>query len=372
MGFLAPPRPRPAGRRHRLGRTADAGEPYDDPEAQQIVRILQRFHSAYYMTPTRRPPPLFVATGFNDDLFPVDEALRFVNRTAARWPRLPLSLFLGDFGHQRAANKLRQRAAPAEGRSTPGSTTTCAAAGRAHAAAHSPTPRPARARRSPPAPFRAADFARLARARCAASPPAQTVSSTEATPPSAPRSTRSPSGDGCATVPADGAAGNRELRAGCRAAAPHPGRRANDHRPPRRAARRRRRRSSPAGSGTSRPDGTAASSPAASTAPGRTQLMAAPPRRLALRPRPPRAARADRPDPPFARPSNSPFEIELGSLQLRLPVRQRPNCRFILPDRSAAAAERSSSRPGHAAAFRPALPPAVDRLAERTGDFRGP
>ena len=89
---------------------ADAGEPYDDAEAKQIVRTLQRFHSAIHIDASHRPPPLFVASGYNDDLFPVAEALRYVNRTSRRYPRLPLSLFLGDFGHQRAANKERQRA----------------------------------------------------------------------------------------------------------------------------------------------------------------------------------------------------------------------------------------------------------------------
>jgi hypothetical protein len=50
-----------------------------------------------------------LAAGFTDDLFPVDETLRFANRTRARFPRTPLSLLLGDLGHQRASNKPRER-----------------------------------------------------------------------------------------------------------------------------------------------------------------------------------------------------------------------------------------------------------------------
>jgi len=44
-----------------------------------------------------------------DDLFPADEALRFANRTRRKFPELPLSVMLGDFGHQRAANKPAER-----------------------------------------------------------------------------------------------------------------------------------------------------------------------------------------------------------------------------------------------------------------------
>src|SRR5205823_368985 len=36
-------------------------------------------------------------------------------------------------------------------------------------------------------------------------------------------------------------------------------------------------------------------------------------------------------DPPFARPSNGSFQIEVQSLQLRLPVHERPDCRVTLP-----------------------------------------
>src|SRR5205823_5488061 len=90
----------------------NAGEPYDDPYAQQEVDTLARFHSPYFILegsdPSSRgtpPPPLFIGSGFTDDLFPVDEALRFANRMQRDHPRTPLSLMFGDFGHQRAANK---------------------------------------------------------------------------------------------------------------------------------------------------------------------------------------------------------------------------------------------------------------------------
>ena len=70
---------------------------------------LARYHSAYYVpAASGRPPPLFLASGFTDDLFPADEALRFANRTAQALPGLPMALLLGDFGHQRASNEPRR------------------------------------------------------------------------------------------------------------------------------------------------------------------------------------------------------------------------------------------------------------------------
>jgi hypothetical protein len=109
MGYIAPPGTAPEADVATWLTRALAGDPYTDAEAERIVALLERYHSAYYIDPGHRPPPLFVASGFTDDLFPVDEAIRYANRAARLYPGLPLSLFFGDFGHQRAANKGRQR-----------------------------------------------------------------------------------------------------------------------------------------------------------------------------------------------------------------------------------------------------------------------
>ena len=85
------------------------GEPYDDEYAQSIVRLLADYHSAYYLKADRPPAPLFLSAGLTDDLFPADETLRFANRTRRKFPELPLGVMLGDFGHQRAANKPAER-----------------------------------------------------------------------------------------------------------------------------------------------------------------------------------------------------------------------------------------------------------------------
>ncbi|MHB8657192.1 MAG: S15 peptidase family protein [Solirubrobacteraceae bacterium] len=96
----------------------NAGEPYEvNPEAGYVIDQLARYHSAYYLLDgaygagREAPPPLLIANGFSDDLFPVDEALRYYNLEHSLFPGDPISLFDGDFGHMRAQNKPDVRAA---------------------------------------------------------------------------------------------------------------------------------------------------------------------------------------------------------------------------------------------------------------------
>lgn len=84
----------------------NAGEPYDsNPLAQSIVEQITTYHSSYYIDHSEAPAPLLIQNGWNDDLFPVDEAVRFYNRTRAQYPGDPISLFLMDDGHARSQNK---------------------------------------------------------------------------------------------------------------------------------------------------------------------------------------------------------------------------------------------------------------------------
>lgn len=109
MGFLSPPGTDPEADVTSWVKRTDQGEPYEGEEVEFILDQLRNYHSAYYIDASRRPPPLFVGSGFTDDLFPVDEALRFANRTRHRYPNAPISLLFGDLGHQRASNKPRER-----------------------------------------------------------------------------------------------------------------------------------------------------------------------------------------------------------------------------------------------------------------------
>ncbi len=70
-----------------------------------MIDELTKHHSAYYIDHSRPPAPLLISSGFTDDLVPVDEAIRFYNRTRAEHQSTPISLFLGDFGHARAQSK---------------------------------------------------------------------------------------------------------------------------------------------------------------------------------------------------------------------------------------------------------------------------
>ena len=89
----------------------NAGEPYDsNPLAASIVEEITAHHSSYYIDHGQPPAPLLIQSGWNDDLFPVDEAIRFYNRTRAQYPGDPISLFLMDDGHDRSQNKAADEA----------------------------------------------------------------------------------------------------------------------------------------------------------------------------------------------------------------------------------------------------------------------
>jgi dienelactone hydrolase len=95
----------------------NAGEPYEtNPLIPSIIYQLTRFHSPYYLldgaygTPQQAPSPLLIANGFTDDLFPVDEALRYYNLERSLYPNDPVGLIDGDFGHMRAQNKAADKA----------------------------------------------------------------------------------------------------------------------------------------------------------------------------------------------------------------------------------------------------------------------
>jgi len=84
----------------------NAGEPYDsNPLANSIVTEIDAHHSSYYIDHSQPPAPLLIQSGWNDDLFPVDEGVRFYNRTRSQYPGDPISLFLMDDGHARSQNK---------------------------------------------------------------------------------------------------------------------------------------------------------------------------------------------------------------------------------------------------------------------------
>jgi fermentation-respiration switch protein FrsA (DUF1100 family) len=84
----------------------NVGEPYDsNPAAAPIISEITAHHSSYYVNHSQPPAPLLIQSGWNDDLFPADEAIRYYNRTRTQFPGDPISLFFMDDGHARSQNK---------------------------------------------------------------------------------------------------------------------------------------------------------------------------------------------------------------------------------------------------------------------------
>ena len=103
-GFYAPEGSDPSADLTGWKSLLDAGEPYG-AAAQAVVDELTTNHSSYYIDDSTKPAPLLISSGFTDDLFPVDEAIRYYNRTRTEYPNADIGLFFGDFGHPRAQNK---------------------------------------------------------------------------------------------------------------------------------------------------------------------------------------------------------------------------------------------------------------------------
>ena len=85
----------------------DTGGPFDgNPAASAMVSELTANHSAYYVDDSVAPAPALLANGWNDDLFPVDESLRYYNKVRAKYPEAPISMFHLDFGHNPRAGAI--------------------------------------------------------------------------------------------------------------------------------------------------------------------------------------------------------------------------------------------------------------------------
>ena len=102
--------------RHDACAAQRRASPDTDPALGDMLEEIQTFHSSYSIDDSQPPAPLLIQNGWTDDLFPVDEALRFYNRTKTNHPRTPVSLFFADIGHMRGPEQARGRAALRLGR----------------------------------------------------------------------------------------------------------------------------------------------------------------------------------------------------------------------------------------------------------------
>lgn len=92
----------------------NSGEPYDgDATIDDIFNNFVKYRDPYELLngesnagpDTVAPAPLLISNGFTDDLFPVDENVRYYNLLRAKFPSSPIALVDMDYGHMRGQNK---------------------------------------------------------------------------------------------------------------------------------------------------------------------------------------------------------------------------------------------------------------------------
>jgi dienelactone hydrolase len=83
-----------------------AGEPYPPGEAQALTYLQQDKSAIGIPMAPGGPAPTAIQSGWTDTLFPVNEALHYVNRVRASGSKTPLLLIFDDVGHGWAQDKL--------------------------------------------------------------------------------------------------------------------------------------------------------------------------------------------------------------------------------------------------------------------------
>lgn len=85
----------------------DQGPPLS-AEAVAALKGIYRNHGGYslrFVKGAPRPAPLLIESGWTDELFPVEQALRVYSYVRSLGPKAPVALQLGDLGHSRGSNK---------------------------------------------------------------------------------------------------------------------------------------------------------------------------------------------------------------------------------------------------------------------------
>ena len=105
-GFYAPPGADPQADLTTWFARINAGEPYEgDAQLTALADEIYTHHSSISIDRSVPPAPIFLASGWTDDLFPADEALRLRNAIVKAHPSTPLALMFFDFGHQRGTGR---------------------------------------------------------------------------------------------------------------------------------------------------------------------------------------------------------------------------------------------------------------------------
>ena len=75
------------------------GGPYDGKPLAIEQEEQLPYHSPYYTDLSEPPAPSLMENGWNDDLFPVDETVKYYNKVRAAYPNQAMQLFYLDLGH---------------------------------------------------------------------------------------------------------------------------------------------------------------------------------------------------------------------------------------------------------------------------------
>jgi predicted acyl esterase len=101
-GFIAPAGMDPEADLAKWFAATNAGEQLSTEEDTNIATQIYTYHQGYGMPGT--PVPMLLESGWTDDLFPPEQALRIYNAT--RELRSYAALMIGDLGHSRGSNKV--------------------------------------------------------------------------------------------------------------------------------------------------------------------------------------------------------------------------------------------------------------------------
>lgn len=101
-GFYAPVNYDPSANITAWYALITGGGPYDNnPNITGTLAEIQNNHSSYYIPindTTDTPAPMLISGGWNDDLFPFNEALRLYNKVRAESPSTPVAVWGNDAG----------------------------------------------------------------------------------------------------------------------------------------------------------------------------------------------------------------------------------------------------------------------------------
>jgi hypothetical protein len=109
-GYVAPPGIDPSADLTTSFLRLAVGDPEADPVAQDSLVETARWHAAAGLDARKAaPPPTLLVFGWTDSLFPVDQALRWIDQEQSANPHAVIGQLYTDIGHPPAPNKASDR-----------------------------------------------------------------------------------------------------------------------------------------------------------------------------------------------------------------------------------------------------------------------